>query len=183
FRRAGGFGFQTGDEGGGYWLGKTILMELIAAGRSSSKEVQELTRTVLDHSGESDFEQLLTILSSGAEGVVQVARLGPVVLKSAIDGNNLASRTVAQGAEALARLVYEVSVKLDKHRGKVIVGASGSILQEWEFYRTRIQDELLLDFDQVDWVLPEYPPAFGGLVLAGVDMTPSDFKSLDIRHV
>lgn len=182
-RRAGGFGFQSGDEGGGYWLGKSVVMELIAAERSGARQAAELKKRILNHSGESDFEQLLTILSSGAEGVLKVAGLGPVVLEEAVKGNMIASHAVALGAEALARIVREVCVKLGLDQGEITVGASGSLLQESEFYRTRIRDELLMDFEAVHWLRSEYPPVYGGLICSGIEVSPLEFSSLEIQDV
>ncbi|MFQ6675921.1 MAG: hypothetical protein ACE5LH_06195, partial [Fidelibacterota bacterium] len=162
---------------------KTVLMELIAAERSPAREVAELRNRILEFSDQSDFDELLGILSSGAGGVIKVAALSPVVFDAARKGNSLASMTVARGAQALVRLVTEVWEKMKLEGGKITVGASGSVIRESEFYRSRVRDELLLDFDAVDWRLSDYPPIYGGLVMAGIVRDSGDLGSLDVARV
>ena len=111
-RRAGGFGFQSGDVGGGYWFGKSLITELIAADRSNDDEIVELRQLVTDNFGVSSFKEALE-KASGGEGVSIVASLTPEIFQVAENGNFIASQIVASGADGLRELVDELMLRMN----------------------------------------------------------------------
>ena len=183
FQRSGGFGYQLGDQGGAYWLGKTILRELITAERSTSDDVLELRDGVLDSLGQSQFEDALTLLSKGDESVTRVAGLAPVVLSFAEQGNLLASQVVGWGVDALAEMMEELDQSMQFGEDDARIGMGGSLIIKSDFYRGLITDNLLYRFKTVEWVRPDVPPVFGGLVLSDANILPKDFRDLTIDHV
>src|SRR5712692_2459413 len=93
--RSGGHGWQLGDEGGGYWLGRRALQ---AAGRAydGRGEGSTLLSRLLAALGLADFDALVrwATLASPA----QVAALAPQLLNAAREGEALAQPIVEEAA-------------------------------------------------------------------------------------
>jgi N-acetylmuramic acid 6-phosphate etherase len=100
--RSGGYGWQLGDEGGGYWLGRRALA---AAGRAidGRGEGSTLTTRLLGALGLKDFDDLVRWASTATPA--QVASLAPHLLNAAREGEAVAQHTVDEGANELAALV------------------------------------------------------------------------------
>jgi N-acetylglucosamine kinase-like BadF-type ATPase len=104
--RAGGHGWQLGDEGGGYWLGRRALA---AAARSPDGEAESSTllERLLVALGLPTFDDLIRWTATATPA--QVAALAPHVLNAAREGEMVAQRIVEDGAVELSRLVLVLS--------------------------------------------------------------------------
>ena len=100
--RAGGYGWQLGDEGGGYWLGRRALA---AAARATDdpNESSTLLERLLVALGLRHFNDLIRWTATATPA--QVAALAPHVLNAAGEGETVARRAVSEAAVELARLV------------------------------------------------------------------------------
>ena len=100
--RSGGFGWQLGDEGGGYWLGRRALQ---AASRAydGRGEGSTLLSRLLAALGLTDFDTLIGWATLATPA--QVAALAPHVLNAAREGEAVAQRTVDDAARELVALV------------------------------------------------------------------------------
>jgi glucosamine kinase len=100
--RAGGHGWQLGDEGGGYWLGR---LALVAAARAHDglEESSTLLERLLVALGLQTFDDLIRWTATATPA--QVAALAPHVLNAAREGETVAQRIVTEGALELSRLV------------------------------------------------------------------------------
>src|SRR2546423_7654761 len=100
--RAGGYGWQLGDEGGGYWLGRRALA---AAARANDglEESSTLLERLLVALGLRTFDDLIRWTATATPA--QVAALAPHVLNAAREGEMVAQRIVADGAVELSQLV------------------------------------------------------------------------------
>lgn len=181
-RRSGGLGYQTGDEGSGYWLGKMLLTELIASERSTADDVVQLKDQVLKASESTTFENAVAFFSGEERSVSRVASLALVALSSAEKGNILTTRMVSRGVEALASLIEDLAEKLGAKEGNLSLGVSGSVITESSFYRDLLKDQLLFQFDSVEWVRSDFLPVYGGLVLSKREIKPKEFSRITIDH-
>ncbi|MEE9166414.1 MAG: BadF/BadG/BcrA/BcrD ATPase family protein [Candidatus Neomarinimicrobiota bacterium] len=182
-RRSGGFGFQAGDEGSGYWLGKMLLAELIASERSTVDDILELRDQVVEIAGRKTFEDAVAFFSGVLESVARVAELGPIVLSFAEKRNLVASQIVSQGAEALASLIEDLWEKLELTGSETEIGISGSIIVESAFYRDVLKNQLPVELDSLRWVKSDFPPVYGGLLLSDLHISPEDYPRITIQHV
>jgi len=182
-RRSGGLGYQVGDEGSGFWLGKVLLTELIVAERSVVEDVKELINLVLEHSHQTTFEDALNFLSFKKNHVSLVAGLVPDILSFAAKGNLIAHNIVQRGAEALGNLIEELINKLEIQNRQVTIGVSGSVITKSDYYRKMIEDQLLFLFDTVEWFFSDFPPVYGALVLSKQNISPEDFSRMKIEYV
>jgi len=100
--RAGGYGWQLGDEGGGYWLGRRALAAAARA-QDGLEESSTLLERLLVALGLQTFDDLIRWTATATPA--QVAALAPHVLNAAREGEIVAQRIVADGAVELAQLV------------------------------------------------------------------------------
>jgi len=100
--RAGGYGWQLGDEGGGYWLGRRALA---SAARSTDdpNESSTLLERLLVALGLRHFDDLIRWTATATPA--QIAALAPHVLNAALEGEKVAQQAVWEAAVELARLV------------------------------------------------------------------------------
>ena len=106
--RCGGYGWQLGDEGGGYWLGRRALD---AAGRAHDGrgEGSTLLARLLHSLGLQRFDDL--VRWSVTATPAQVAALAPHVLNAAREGEAIAQRAAVDAARELVGL----AVALQRH--------------------------------------------------------------------
>ncbi len=99
--RSGGYGWQLGDEGGGYWLGRRALA---AAGRAQDGlgERTTLPARIIAALGLRDFDDLIRWAASATPA--QVASLAPHVLNAAGEGEMVARELVNEAARHLLDL-------------------------------------------------------------------------------
>lgn len=122
--RSGGYGWQMGDEGSGYWLGRRALE---AAGRAfdGREESSTLLARILGTLSLGTLDDL--VRWSVTATPAQVASLAPQLLQAARDGEAVARRAVDEAAAELAALVQALG---DRFPGDapVPVATTGSLL-------------------------------------------------------
>ena len=101
--RAGGYGWQLGDDGGGYWLGRRALAAAAHA-HDGLEETSTLPERLLVALGLETFDDLIRWTATATPA--QVAALAPHVLNAALEGEIVAQRIVAEAAVELSRLVH-----------------------------------------------------------------------------
>ena len=106
--RSGGYGWQLGDDGGGYWLGRHALA---AAGRAQDGigERTTLPARIIAALGLRDFDDL--IRWAAAATPAQVASLAPHLLNAAGEGEMVARQLVTEGAQHL----LDLALALQRH--------------------------------------------------------------------
>jgi len=112
--RAGGLGWQMGDEGSGYAIGRAALL---AVGRAHDGRgpATGLTETIAAASGK-DFDALVRWSTSAEPG--EVAALAPAALDAAARGDAVARAMVESAADDLTSLVRSL---VEKFPGKASV--------------------------------------------------------------
>jgi N-acetylglucosamine kinase-like BadF-type ATPase len=123
--RSGGYGWQLGDEGGGYWLGRRALQ---AAGRAQDGrgEGSTLPSRLLGALGLRDFDDLIRWTATATPA--QVAALAPHLLNAAREGEAVAQRTLEEAARELVALV-EVLARYFPAGGPVTIATGGGLLR------------------------------------------------------
>ncbi len=100
--RAGGYGWQLGDEGGGYWMGHRALAAAARA-HDGIEESSTLLERLVVALGLQTFDNLIRWTATATPA--QVAALAPHVLNAAREGEIVAQRIVADAAIELSHLV------------------------------------------------------------------------------
>ena len=93
--RAGGFGWQMGDEGGGYWLGRRALA---SAGRAHDgrDDQSTLPTRLLSALGLKEFDDLVRWAALATPA--QIAGLAPQLINAAAEGERVAQAAVREAA-------------------------------------------------------------------------------------
>jgi glucosamine kinase len=120
----GGFGWQMGDEGGGYWIGRSALAA-VGLARDGRGAPTELVGALLKATGAPDFRELVgwSTVASPRE----VAQLTRAVAATARSGDPVAQGILDRAATELARLVNALAPEFPQPSA-IPVGLSGGIL-------------------------------------------------------
>jgi len=160
--RAGGYGWQLGDEGGGYWLGRRAL-DLAGRAQDGRGEGSTLLARLLAALGLQQFDDLVRWTATATPA--QVAALAPHVLNAAREGEMVAQRAVDEAARELVDLV----VMLGRHfpgAGPVPVAITGGLLVPQSPLTAAFGDRLAALFKRARLVPERIDAAVGALKLA-----------------
>jgi len=160
--RAGGYGWQLGDEGGGYWLGHRAL-DVAARAQDGRGEGSTLLARLLGALGLQHFDDL--VRWTAAATPQQVAALAPHVLNAAREGEVVARRTVDEAAGELVDLVD----RLARHfpgAGPVPVAIAGGLLLPQSPLTAAFRQRLAAGIKRARLKPDRIDPAVGALQLA-----------------
>src|SRR5213593_4179441 len=160
--RAGGYGWQLGDEGGGYWLGRRAL-EAAAWAQDGRGEGSTLLARLLAALGLQHFDDLVRWTATATPA--QVAALAPHVLNAAGDGEVVAQRAVEDAARELVALV----VALERHypgTAPVPVAIAGGLLHAHSPLADAFRHRLAAESKRARLVSNPVDLALGALQLA-----------------
>ncbi len=122
--RCGGYGWQLGDEGGGYWLGRRAL-DAAARARDGRGEGSTLLARLLSGLGLEGFDDLVRWTATATPP--QVAALAPHVLNAAREGEAVALRILRDATVELAALVRALE-RFFPGAGEIPVALAGGLL-------------------------------------------------------
>jgi len=160
--RAGGYGWQLGDEGGGYWLGRRAL-DLAGRAQDGRGEGSTLLARLLSALGLQQFDDLVRWTATATPA--QVAALAPHVLNAAREGEVVAQRAVDEAARELVELV----VMLGRHfpaTDPIPVAITGGLLLPQSPLTAAFRERLAADFKRARLVPERIDAALGALKLA-----------------
>ena len=125
-RRIGGYGWQMGDEGSGYAIGRAAL-GAVSRARDGRSPLTALTDRVLAATRSGDFDALVRWAASAAPS--ELASLAPHVLEVAADGDPLAQGIADYAARELSQLAICLLPHLDA-QPPVGVALTGGLLSQ-----------------------------------------------------
>jgi len=160
--RSGGYGWQLGDEGGGYWMGRRALA---AAGRAvdGRGEGSTLSARLLSALGLRDFDDLVRWTATATPA--QVASLAPHLLNAAREGETVAQQTVQEAAVELAALVRTL-MRHFPAEGPVRLATGGGLLRSNTPLARTLHTILAAELPRVDLRPEPVDPPLGALRLA-----------------
>ena len=161
-RRSGGYGWQLGDEGGGYWLGR-VALAAAARAHEGRGEGAALLERLLAALGLHHFNDL--IRWGTAATPAQVAALAPHVLEAAREGDAVAQHAVREGGRELGGLV----ATLARHfpgRGPIPLALAGGLLLPDSPLSTAVRDALVEQAPRARVDEGPVDPVIGALRLA-----------------
>lgn len=133
--RSGGFGWQMGDEGGGYWIGRMGLQALSRStdGRGGSTTLLETMGPIVRC---GTFQELVrwSVTATPSE----VAALAPGVVAAAEGGDQMASAILDRAADELVGLVRAIQPET----GASTVALSGGLIGTGGPLRERVEARL-----------------------------------------
>ncbi len=146
--RAGGYGWQMGDEGSGYAIGRSALGAVGRAADARSPRT-ELTALLLTTTRSENFDSL--IRWAAAATVPEVAALAPSVFSAAVAGDTIAAGIMDYAARELCALVKQLLPHFGvDERSLVEVAPNGGLLYHdsplFRMLRTKLAEEPRIKF-------------------------------------
>ena len=160
--RAGGYGWQLGDEGGGYWLGRRAL-DVAARSHDGRGEGSTLLARLLGALGLQHFDDLVRWTATATPA--QMAALAPHVLNAAREGEGVARRAVDDAARELVELT-DVLARHFPGTGPVPVAIAGGLLLPQSPLTAAFRERLTTGLKRARLVTERIDPAVGALRLA-----------------
>jgi N-acetylglucosamine kinase-like BadF-type ATPase len=160
--RAGGLGWQLGDEGSGYALGRAALglVGRAADGRGPSTT---LSQSIPARVGADSLDGL--VRWAGSATPTNVAALAQAVQEAARDGDGPAAALVAEAAQALADHVLVLLRRFPAHTPVSLALAGGILTAGWPV-RTMLEKLLADRAPQVSVLAQPVDPPRGALAMA-----------------
>jgi glucosamine kinase len=171
--RAGGYGWQLGDEGGGYWLGRRALAVAARAHDGRGEESTLLAR-LLGALGLQQFDDLVRWTATATP--TQVAGLAPHVLNAAREGEVVARQTVVAAADELVELVAALVGRFPGS-GPVPVALAGGLLSPQSPLTAALRKRLHAAMPRARLVPDRIDPAVGALKLAAESGGEHDLRA------
>lgn len=134
--RASGWGHVLGDEGSGYDLGRAGLQAALRAVDGRGRPTT-LLGAILAEWDLSEPEQILQRVYPEADKAV-IARLAPLVLRCAAEGDAAAGALARRGAEELALAAYAVGQKMGRASEPLDLALGGGLLVHDAGYRDMV---------------------------------------------
>lgn len=161
-RRAGGYGWQLGDEGGGYWLARRALA---AVGRAQDGrgDAGGLPQRLLGALGLATFDDLVAWCAIATPA--QLAQLATEVLAAARDGDPAAGALLAQSARELAALIHALE-RWFAANTEVPVVLAGGMLAPSAPLRALVRDAVALLMPRAQFREGDLDPVAGAVELA-----------------
>lgn len=163
--RSGGWGHLLADEGSGYWLG---MQAMIAAVRSYDGRIAHtsLEERVLAELGLADMNEIMHRLYVDHLSRSEIARLGPLVLAAAAEGDPHARALVRQGCDDMADCVLAVAQRLGMDDSPTELALAGGIFRAGDLVLAPFADAVHARLPHCRVTPAELPPVQGAGVLA-----------------
>ena len=160
--RVGGYGWRVGDDGSAASLGRAAVQAALRA-EDRRGEVTTLLGCLREQSGTGDTLGRAAWLRAAGPG--DFARLVPVVVQAAQDGDAVAERLVADIVDALVAHVTALRVVTEDRAGTT-VALNGGLLANASTIRARFVDHLTRSHPDLTVTEDPVDPVRGALALA-----------------
>ena len=148
--RAGGWGYLLGDDGSGFWIGRTAIrkaLEYLERGQHNL-----LTTTIMEMFSVSDWYDILTQIYQSSSPVSKVASIAPKVFELT-DTCDEAHQIIQEAGRRLAHLVNRVATNLS-YEGKLTIRYTGGIWKN----KAKILPSFEAELQTLGWQFEVYPP-------------------------
>ena len=163
-----GNGYDKGDLGSGYWLGKEIFSRLILneSIAMEDSEMSQIFEIVKSKFRVDTFRELYQFIDDNNNIFPYLASLGEDVIDLAESGNDIALSVVQEGTRYVSEYIKAIAEKMNNINSDVMLSINGSIIKN-NFYRNLLEESLQYDFNKIHWISSVLSPAYGAGIMAG----------------
>ena len=164
-KRAGGWGYLLGDEGGAYWIGMAGLRAVVRAqdGRGPRTILADSLLSYLDL---PHTDHLVSLIYGGGFSVPQLAALAPLVSQAAQDGDAMAGIILQKAGELLGETICAVIRGLNMSDEVFETVLIGGVLCAGGMVRESVVSALGKAAPYARAIEPRRDPAVGAALLA-----------------
>lgn len=155
--RAGGWGFQVGDEGSGYWIGKEAIRSVFRMFDGREKQTI-LAEKILHYLQFTDIEQLYNWVYKENDPVDQVSRLAQVVEKACHEGDPVSKKILDQAVTELYDLLHTVLLRSNIIETPFTLVLQGGVLKNIGYIREQLINRIEVKIPQARIFLSQVDP-------------------------
>ena len=170
-----GKGYDKGDVGSGYWIGKEIIKKLFLNQGILlvDTDMKQIYKSVKKNMGIDDINSLEDVLHDQADTVSKTACLAKDILQFAAKGNDVALSVIQEGTRHVAEYIIYLIDEMNINKNNVIIAGNGSIIKN-DFYRKSLNDALQFDVNDLHWIFSDISCAYSAGIIA------AQCKNIDI---
>jgi len=163
-----GNGYDKGDLGSGYWLGKEMFSRLILneAIVLENPEMNQIFEIVKSKFRVDTFRELYEYIEDNTNIFPYLASLGEDTIDLAESGNDIALSIIQEGTRYVSEYIKSIAEKMEILNSDVMLSINGSIIKN-NFYRNLLEESLQYDFNKIHWISSALSPAYGAGIMAG----------------
>ena len=163
--RAGGWGYILGDEGGGFWIGRSALNAVVREfdGRGPTTMLTEL---VLSQMRLGNPTELIHAVYAGGLHRNAIAAAAPVVQRAADAGDAVASDIITRAGMELSAAAASVITRLEMRGDQFPILLSGGVFRGVPALVDQVAARLVEVAPRTDVRLLDVEPAAGAVTLA-----------------
>ena len=163
-----GNGYDKGDLGSGYWLGKEMFSRLILneAIVLEDPEMNQIFEVIKSNFKVETFRELYQYIEDNNNIFSYLASLGEDTIDLAESGNDIALSIIQEGTRYVSEYIKSIAEKMEILNSDAMLSINGSIIKN-NFYRNLLEESLQYDFNKIHWISSVLSPAYGAGIMAG----------------
>ena len=179
--RSGGWGYLLGDEGGGYYIGKSAIIASLKDfdGRGETTSLRPIIETKFNL---TSIDQIIPLIYKNNIDRVMIADLAPIVFEQAKLNDTISRQIIKEVGVELGHLAKAVAKRLDFADEKIKIALIGSIFKQKDLLVKEISKELYEISWDIQIMEPNYDPAIGAAILAlneiGIELNEARLNNL-----
>ena len=171
-----GMGYDKGDVGSGYWLGKELFSRLVLneALILDDSEIKEIFNAIIDYFEVNDLKELYGLFEQDKDIYRNFSLMAKITINLAKNGNDIALSIVQEGTRYVGEYIISLTNTLGYSKSNLLLSANGSVIKD-DFYRKLLNESLQFDFEYINWIISELSSAYGAGMLS------AQFNNIDIN--
>ena len=163
-----GKGYDRGDIGSGYWIGKKIINYILLNQSSllADNDMREIFSVIKNTLNISTINSLDSIFNDDGDIVNKTASIAKDVIKLAESGNDVALAVLQEGTTSVAEYILYLIDEIKYEKNDIMIAGHGSIIKN-KFYRKLLNDALQFDLNNIRWVFSDLSTSYiSGIISA-----------------
>lgn len=148
-----GNGFDKGDIGSGYWIGKKIINKILFNQEllSVSDDIIEIHDCIKKALDIENINLIQEVLSNKSDLVYNTASISKDIISLAEDGNDIALSVLQEGTRHIGDYITYLVDEMSFSKENIMIAGNGSIIRN-DFFRSLLVDSLKFDFNKINWI-------------------------------
>ncbi len=156
-----GKGYDKGDIGSGFWIGKKIINYILLnqSTLSLDRDIKDIYKLVMQIFNISNIISLNEVFNDESDIVYKTALLAEGTIKLASEGNDVALSVIQEATTNVAEYIIYLIDEIGYKKNDIMISAHGSIIRN-EYYRQLLNDALQFDLHNIRWILSDVSTAY-----------------------